>query len=503
MSDGLLRSIVLSRALANTRPDDFVQENHTLAIIYCVLAAICVAALVTRTFTACFCGLPLTLTHILFLVLVLILIGLRIVSGYWDPSEDVIKHGSKTSGLVYDVVNTIPLIMFLSIFLVLLYHVTTVLHSINLAYESTLRSLAPGHNLPESPRISTRCVYCQGIHFLGTFRWVLIIVNAAMWLLVIVGYVVNFKWGDKHMWGNLFSDMIQVPVFAICAITGTCFLIVSIQLLRRLVRLQKVTQDGRGEDAETSRAVAQVRGAFGEGVSAIPNSLVSPRSSLKAGTSGDPSPPVSLVLQDVAGAGKAPRASEQSSGTTAPEQKTTPTHSALVNSSRFQSRANRESRVSIRSSVSWASERWSSRSSPIPSSDLLSLAPPNVAPVVSMVRRILIIVSVCMLSFLYRAACIMYLFQWHNDTWPAGLLVPYYLFSEVMPVILLLFLYLLPGLEAIWFSCNSNNKGVYSSVIEGHAASRSTVTAGASYYASGSQTPSSQGLVISREVSRE
>merc|ERR1711920_1091885 len=100
---------------------------------------------------------------------------------------------------------------------------------------------------------------------------------------------------------------------------------------------------------------------------------------------------------------------------------------------------------------------------------------PNVTPVLSMVKRILIIVAVCMLAFLYRAVCIVYLFQWKDMKWPDGFLLPYYIFSEVVPIALLLFLYLLPGLEAIWHCCVSGRRSVCASVIEGQLGLRSTV----------------------------
>lgn len=56
--------------------------------------------------------------------------------------------------------------------------------------------------------------------------------------------------------------------------------------------------------------------------------------------------------------------------------------------------------------------------------------------------------TACVAAFLFRAACILYLVWNDKQYWPCGLLLPYYLISEVAPAALLILLYLMPGIEA-------------------------------------------------------
>ncbi|CAJ1439960.1 unnamed protein product [Effrenium voratum] len=68
--------------------------------------------------------------------------------------------------------------------------------------------------------------------------------------------------------------------------------------------------------------------------------------------------------------------------------------------------------------------------------------------VLGSLTRVLAVVSVCVAAFIYRAGCILYLVCTDRQYWPCGMLLPYYLISEVVPAVLLILLYLMPGVEA-------------------------------------------------------
>ncbi|CAE8607150.1 unnamed protein product, partial [Polarella glacialis] len=92
--------------------------------------------------------------------------------------------------------------------------------------------------------------------------------------------------------------------------------------------------------------------------------------------------------------------------------------------------------------------------------DIYTRPSPDVEPVLSSVRRILAVVAVCMAAFLFRAGCLLYLCWRQEEYWPSGMVLPYYVFSEVIPAALLLLLYLLPGLEAACFILQARRHGV-------------------------------------------
>merc|ERR1712039_901890 len=74
--------------------------------------------------------------------------------------------------------------------------------------------------------------------------------------------------------------------------------------------------------------------------------------------------------------------------------------------------------------------------------------------VVVHVKRILIVVFVCVGAFLFRAGFIFYLFNVVGSfSWPLRFMVPYYALSEIVPILLLLIMYVLPYFEATCGAC--------------------------------------------------
>eukprot|EP00439_Symbiodinium_sp_Y106_P050607 s3127_g6.t1 len=90
-----------------------------------------------------------------------------------------------------------------------------------------------------------------------------------------------------------------------------------------------------------------------------------------------------------------------------------------------------------------------------PASSAVARSPENlpvpcstqVEAVLGSVFRVWAVVTACVASFLFRSACILYLFCANKQFWPCALLLPYYLISEAAPGAMLILLYLLPGVE--------------------------------------------------------
>lgn len=272
-----------------------------------------------------------------------------------------------------------------------------------------------------------------------------------------------------------------MPLFVMCAITGTCFLFVGVELLRRLRRLHRIMRDAALEDAPTPRQVVHT-------ISASAPSGSAPSSGGSAETPGVSSLWSLREDSHLAGAASVGAQSLTSRASLRGQYPSMPSQSSDLGfrNSLAQRGMSPVSRESMGSLLSARMPPPSSCPSTVMPSEAQQQAAANVAPIISMVRRILTIVSVCMCSFLYRACIIFYIIQQGGMKWPAGLLLPYYIFSEVIPLVLLLLLYLLPGLEAIWFGCFARKRSVVLSVIEGQ---RSTlVSPGASCLGSDSPT---------------
>jgi len=73
---------------------------------------------------------------------------------------------------------------------------------------------------------------------------------------------------------------------------------------------------------------------------------------------------------------------------------------------------------------------------------------------ISGVRRMLVVVGVCITAFLFRALFLMYLAMRASTVFPRRIWLPYLLISEVVPYAVLLIFYLLPGLQAVCTKCS-------------------------------------------------
>eukprot|EP00929_Paragymnodinium_shiwhaense_P029829 TRINITY_DN17028_c0_g1_i1.p1 TRINITY_DN17028_c0_g1~~TRINITY_DN17028_c0_g1_i1.p1 ORF type:complete len:672 (-),score=109.33 TRINITY_DN17028_c0_g1_i1:264-2279(-) len=113
---------------------------------------------------------------------------------------------------------------------------------------------------------------------------------------------------------------------------------------------------------------------------------------------------------------------------------------------------------SFLSGVHMAAPRWG-RSYEASASPMTTFAEgarlslPAVEPVLSGLRRMQAVISICVLAFVVRASCLVYVAVGRPPgkqlTWPDGLFLPYMIISEVLPYFVLLLLYLIPGVHAL------------------------------------------------------
>ncbi|CAE7320775.1 unnamed protein product [Symbiodinium natans] len=228
---------------------DVVRAGEALAAVYTSVAVLCVLTMITRALAARFFGLPFNARHVFFLVLLLLLFIVRIVSDIWEQGDGrLVAAGS--GRWMYNLLSTGPVIVFLTIFLVLLYHLTCVLHSMNLAKESLeeayCRSVAVGpgsmerSSFPEEMVSRNVCGRCRGKAFLKHFGCFMVFAAITLWVLFVVGYVATLlvQDDDKHHISIALTALVEAPIFVVCTLTGLGLFAFAVQLLRHLRRLK-------------------------------------------------------------------------------------------------------------------------------------------------------------------------------------------------------------------------------------------------------------------------
>mmetsp|Transcript_5370 Transcript_5370/g.9583 ORF Transcript_5370/g.9583 Transcript_5370/m.9583 type:complete len:466 (+) Transcript_5370:31-1428(+) len=398
---------------------DVVQAGHALAAVYISVAALCLFTLAIRAVAAKFCGLPFHVRHVMFLALLLLLFVVRVVSDIWELGDGrLVAAGSRR--WMYNLLSTGPVIVFMTIFLVLLYHLTCVLHSINLAKEGLeeayFRSIAPaaGSERAASPRLSHRdfCFRCRGKAFLAYFKCFMILAAAMLWVLFIVGYVATLlvQDDDKQHVSIALTALVEAPIFVVCTLTGLGLFASAVQLLRRLRRLKLTLRN------------EQVIAALRAGVQDVPQ-LMSQSSD------------GSVLTRATA------EVSESSGGSLAETPAVWPSKP---------SRNEASARCSGVMSDLDSTDDQAVASVPVSGSHDSFTSPTSteVDAVLGSVFRVWAVVTSCVAAFLFRSSCILYLVCAGLQFWPCALLLPYYLVSEVAPAALLILLYLLPGIEA-------------------------------------------------------
>ncbi|CAJ1348764.1 unnamed protein product [Effrenium voratum] len=167
---------------------DMHRQGQALAAVYTSVAALCGLTLAVRIFTARLCGLPFNRRHGVFLLMLLVLFVGRVASDIWELGDGRLVAAGR-SRWMYNLLSTGPVVIFLTIFLVLLYHLTCVLHSISVARENLeaayCRSLALTGSLDRS---SFHAVRRRCKPSLQCFRCFMIATALCLWVFFFIGY---------------------------------------------------------------------------------------------------------------------------------------------------------------------------------------------------------------------------------------------------------------------------------------------------------------------------
>ncbi|CAJ1427158.1 unnamed protein product [Effrenium voratum] len=179
------------------KPRD-VYKRGGLKKVYTSVAALCGLTLAVRILTARLCGLPFNRRHGVFLLMLLVLFVGRVASDIWELGGSAACCGHQRaptlvaagrSRWMYNLLSTGPVVIFLTIFLVLLYHLTCVLHSISVARENLeaayCRSLALTGSLDRS---SFHAVRRRCKPSLQCFRCFMIATALCLWVFFFIGY---------------------------------------------------------------------------------------------------------------------------------------------------------------------------------------------------------------------------------------------------------------------------------------------------------------------------
>mmetsp|Transcript_34212 Transcript_34212/g.54613 ORF Transcript_34212/g.54613 Transcript_34212/m.54613 type:complete len:552 (-) Transcript_34212:45-1700(-) len=492
---------------ANAEETGFLQEMEALTVCFSFLAIMCGLTLIVRTWASWNCKLQLACSHISFLFLTLLLSVLRVVDFQWLPSRYVMRMG--TGLWLKNLLSLLPMLLFLTVFALLLYHVIIILHSIHLAYDPLFRSLEDFSSPPESLRqsfVSRKCSYWFTLHGRphSTCKWVLIICFAILWFLFGLIVVVDWSSGyDESVFFYLLAYFMELPTIIVSSGLGICFIVSGVALVRRLNQLSTfVVQEDPGSVLRMStrhragsnfERPSSVSPSLGQrhisGVSG--DFLIEQEWCMQVGTleQGD----TCNVEGNVGDAHvfDAPRASQaeacalekDSEGVSQGLSSDHPFYeNALANRNspgvgslrRLQlpplqgdrSGGRRTIHSAISSQLSWTSPLHSASEMSLPAlQDDIFDRIASIETVLQGARKMLAVVFSCVVAFLWRSACLALVSLKFENVWPKGFLFFYLLLAEVVPIFLFVTLYLLPGLQAMCWSNGSIRPSVVESMI--------------------------------------
>jgi len=513
----------------------YVRNVHLLAVLFCVLSVLCGVTLVTRAWASRFSCLPLYLSHVNFLVLIFLLSTVRIIDLQWQPCPFMLERGARQ--WLKNLLGAAPMMISTTVFMLLLYHVLIVLHSIQLVYEPLLRGCERSLSFIDVRQVSPR----MGVHdercchlrcsfwfiMLGrphsTCKWLVAMLIAGMWVLFAIAFLVDSVHGDSRRWFDVFLAALELPSIVMAFLIGSCFVVSGVLLLRRLQQLQTLLE-AAGADIERNDEAVQVT-FIGPGsmlserpsprMSGIHGSI-SPSGVFDSGSTMDPSGFSRSVTEGAQPCCQAQGSAECScsrpgdvhsqewtssvveiifsegmpltpAGAAAtggsshirsfsgiiPRGASSPSASVLQPQSRRSLISLHGSQVSTptphrltqasRATVTSTKSATTTASSVAAPADEVITSIPKVETVCNGVRRMLAVVMACVVAFLWRGVVLCYVWRWRKLRWPGDLFLWYIVFSEVVPIAMLLILYLLPGLNAI---CLSHRCTVRQSVVE-------------------------------------
>jgi len=443
----------------------FALEVDVLTTAYSMLGAMCLVTLLIRCWAARRFGLPLRRGHVGFLLLMLALSSLRVGSFRWRPSPCVVEEGE--GKWLRNLLGSAPMMVSFSIFMVLIYNVIIVLHSVHLAYEPLLRGQSsfyeshaarPPCSLPQPSRRPTllqgtlsRVRACAPTCTFWIVMWgrphslakgVVILLNVVMWAFYVCAYLHDFF---NHF--RTFLLLFYLPSIVISVTLGVCFIVSGVVLLKRLRYLRRLCPPaacsavGGGEGGGGSGGDVAGRSGGTASAEVAPGPLRH-SSTAAAASAGGGGGEHSVLARSTSRSMDSP--SSRSKICVAVE--TTEADTAVG-----QQQQHPRSHLSISRTCSGFAFKSTSIFSASAVDPDFSVEMPSVEPVLRGLRRMLIVVSACVVAFLWRALVISFVWVKWNLRYPVGLSMLYFGISEVIPITLLLILYLIPGMSAIRF----------------------------------------------------
>lgn len=171
----------------------------------------------------------------------------------WLPSNYAMVIGS--GYWLKNLLGILPMLLFLSVFALLLYHVLIILHSIHLAYDPLLQSLRRLRAPIEQQTVSLDyrpkwcCIWnCYNWLTLygrphSTFKWMLIICFAVLWSLFVLLVLLDWSKGsDSSLFLLLLFYFLEWPAIIVSSTLGICFTVSGVALVRRLNQLSAIVE---------------------------------------------------------------------------------------------------------------------------------------------------------------------------------------------------------------------------------------------------------------------
>jgi hypothetical protein len=391
-----------------------------------------------------------------------------------------------------------PIMLMLSVFTMLLYHTFIVAHSIHLSYESALNrsasgalsigsplagfngvaSISPtqseanlgdssplpranswraGQLLTPSPTWSSqrrRCipqvpfwvVLCGRHH--SSIKLFMIALNMVLWISFVAsmvvdsGYLFTVEFPRRHH--ALAADLLELPIIATAVVISVCFLVSGTKLLMKLRNLRHMLRFERQHEQGSLDATTDMPDE--SSTPCTVHELDRSCQSVDALSNGSSMHTGGAIVR------LSPTQTSPDNGSVAKSPAV-----GVQDVARLNSTASPCTSVCPGARTSRLSYRTRSRVtfSTLTASltlvyDEPSVVYPGVYPVICGVKRMLIVIIVCLGAFLFRATIITLIVCGTQAELPRRMWLPYLLVSEVLPYALLLFFYIIPGCQALY-----------------------------------------------------
>lgn len=468
---------------------EFLRAATILGWIYCALAIFSIVVLATRLWAAARAAVPFEPSHVAFVLLILFLGSVRMVDMF-EASYAGDKMVQPDGAWIWNFLGSVPLAVSCTVFAMLIYHVSVVVRSIHLAFEPAMR----GQCSPSTPRWNV--LPCFRFWFVmcgrprSTLWWCFILFNGLLWGLYFVAYTGSSMCKTCSEW--LFTYLLLLPSILAGLLISMGALVSALVLFRDLRSLRQAP-NVHGNAAVSASTLTNVSTVVSTSPAALAAAAASPAA---AGATLAPAVSASTGSSSAGDAAKPPRSSSsvhQGAGSaTGPGRGfgQSPSQLAHVGTEQpvatvLSGETSQSKRHSSSAPLGWnaqdddtpesfpsaqgsgsqplvkrqpARPRSSdARSVDTPASgfqsgtfgdDRSALALPSLGPVLSCLRRMLVVVVTCVLAFLFRACVIAWMMIEAHWRWPPQLFLLYMTIAELWPYTVVLVLYWIPGIYA-------------------------------------------------------